>query len=86
MEQTHDVHVAVVFLRFRSQFPELVNRWVSEAAILGTREDRSEKLPDALLELDTGPKIIEFGGSYPKEKVEGFHAYCEDQSLPYELW
>src|SRR5262249_22021500 len=86
MEQTHDVHLAAVFLYFRSQFPELVKNWISEAAILREKEHRGEKLPDAIVQSESGSKVIEFGGAYPKEKVEAFHAYCEENSLPYELW
>lgn len=86
MEQTHDVHLSAVFLQFRSRFPELVKHWLSEAAILRSREDRSEKLPDAVIELDTGPRVIEFGGAYSKEKVASFHEYCSENRFPYELW
>jgi len=30
--------------------------------------------------------VIEFGGSYGKRKVQAFHDYCEEHSLPYEIW
>jgi hypothetical protein len=86
MEQTHDVHLAAVFLLFRNRSPTLVSRWVSEATILRNRDDKFQKLPDAVIEFETGPLVVEFGGAYSKEKVESFHGYCEENSLPYELW
>lgn len=85
-EETHDVHLASVFLHFRGRFPEQVKRWVSEAAILRSRDGSSEKLPDAVIEFDSGPQVVEFGGAYSKEKVQSFHDYCSENSLPYELW
>jgi hypothetical protein len=85
-EQTHDLHLSAVFLLLRNRTPDLVRFWISEAAILRNRDDRSENLPDAILNLDTGPRLIEFGGAYSKEKLEGFHDYCSQNALPYELW
>ena len=63
-----------------------MNFWRSEARILSDREARKEKLPDALLDLPEGLRVIEFGGSYSKSKLEHFHAYCEEQGFPYEVW
>lgn len=85
-EQTHDIHVAAVFLALRSRFPEAVQYWVSEAKLLRSRGERKEKLPDALLDCPWGQRVIEFGGAYSKAKLEGFHEYCSENALPYEIW
>lgn len=85
-EQTHDIHLAAVFLRYRAEAPHLVADWRSEAAILATRSNRREKLPDALIDNGEERRIIEFGGSYGKDKLVAFHEYCEREELPYEIW
>jgi DNA-binding Lrp family transcriptional regulator len=85
-EQTHDIHLSSVFLSLRATDSNLVPRWQSEASILRSREEKREKLPDALLSLPGGPKVIEFGGAYPKGKLAEFHDYCELASMPYEVW
>ena len=85
-EQTHDIHLSAVFLRYRSRSPHLVMSWKSEARILRGRTDRREKLPDAIIEHDDARMIIEFGGSYTKEKLTGFHEYCATEEVGYEVW
>jgi len=85
-EQTHDIHLAGVFLHYRATAPELVCKWTSEAAILRDRDTKREKLPDAMIVDGETRRIIEFGGSYGKEKIESFHDYCINEELPYEIW
>jgi hypothetical protein len=85
-EQTHDIHLASVFLHYRAVSPELVPRWTSEATILERRNGGREKLPDAMVLDGAQRRVIEFGGAYGKEKVEGFHNYCATEDLPYEIW
>jgi hypothetical protein len=85
-EQTHDIHLSAVFLRYRSTAPHLVPSWTSEAHILRGRTDRRERLPDALIEERGARRIVEFGGSYSKQKLAGFHDYCSIEGLPYEVW
>ncbi len=85
-EQTHDIHLAGVFLRYRAEFPNLVLKWTSEAKILRSRDTRREKLPDAMIEDGQTRRVIEFGGAYSREKIEGFHDYCVNANLPYEIW
>jgi hypothetical protein len=43
-------------------------------------------LPDAMIELEGRPHIIEFGGSYSKEKLESFYEYCTGNHFSYEIW
>jgi hypothetical protein len=85
-EQTHDIHLASVFLRYRSVSPELIRQWTSEATILERRNGAREKLPDAMILDGAQRRVIEFGGAYGKEKIEGFHNYCVNEHLPYEIW
>lgn len=85
-EQTHDIHFAAVFLQYRHNQPSLIRNWISEAAILRDREDRREKLPDAIVTDGEMKRVIEFGGSYGRDKIEAFHNYCSEQELPYEIW
>jgi hypothetical protein len=86
-EITHDIHMAAVYLRYRSHDPSCVQNWRSEARILWERGGlKNEKLPDAILDTSEGQRIIEFGGGYAKQKLERFHAYCERIATPYEVW
>jgi hypothetical protein len=85
-EQTHDIHLAAVYLHIRSATPHLARHWESEAEIVEQRGNVSEKLPDAILALPTGKRVIEFGGAYAKEKLQAFHQYCAQNELPYEVW
>lgn len=85
-EQTHDIHLSAVFLRYRAAAPDLVPRWTSEAAILRNRDHRRGKLPDAMVVDGDYCRIIEFGGSYGKKKIEAFHNHCLNEDIPYEIW
>lgn len=86
-EQTHDVHVAAMFLRYRSLKPDLMKYWISEEVIKRTRPKiKGEKLPDAMIRTEDYERVIEFGGEYDKEKLLAFHDYCAGRALPYEIW
>lgn len=93
VERTHDIHMAAVYLVYRSRSPEVLQWWIFEERIkaerklvTGRAKTFGEKLPDAILRTPLGPKAIEFGGAYGKDKVLSFHRYCKDQALPYEIW
>lgn len=88
IERTHDLHFSQVFLLYRSRHPELVPFWIFEEQIKAerSRRARGEKLPDAFLRLESGLRVIEFGGAYGKRKLQAFHHYCEEKSYPYEIW
>lgn len=90
VELTHDIHLSQVFLTYRSRHPELIKHWVFEEQIKSERRRSpsppGEKLPDVVLRLDNGLRVIEFGGAYGKEKLKAFHEYCLHNSLPYEVW
>ncbi len=83
-EETHDVHLAAVYLRLLKADSELASSWIHEEEIKAERESRLGKLPDAVLG-STG-KIIEFGGAYKKAKLVAFHEYCQAKCQEYEVW
>lgn len=86
-EQTHDVHMAALFLRYRKRYPELMKYWLSEEIIKRGRPKRKgEKLPDAIIQAPGYQQVVEFGGEYSKEKLISFHEYCAEKELPYEIW
>ena len=66
--------------------PVSAERWIFEEEIRARRGQVSEKLPDALIELPDGPRIIEFGGAYGRRKLEAFHEYCAGRELRTEIW
>jgi len=82
-EETHDVHLASVYLSYMASNPQLAARWHHEdieIAIPG------QKVPDAIIgEADTRI-AVEFAGKYSREKLLEFHNYCCTESLPYEVW
>jgi len=92
VERTHDIHMAQVFLLYRSHHPKLMRQWVFEEQIKAERRrlvrksTLGEKLPDVILRTSNGPRVIEFGGAYGKDKLVAFHGYCREHSLPYEIW
>ncbi len=85
-QTTHDLHVAEIFLHYRSRNPSVAEIWVGEDEI-ASRGDGGT-IPDAYLRSDDGGigRVIEFGGSYSASRVSDFHAYCSANSLPYEMW
>ena len=86
LQATHDLHVTGVFLRLRERSPEEAALWVPEEKFANKR--RGQKLPDAEIQDSTGHtlRVIEFGGSYPPERVRKVHEDCARRELPYELW
>ena len=86
-EQTHDLHLASVYLLYRERWPELAASWMSEELIRrGRSESFGTKLPDAMIRTDAHQQVVEFGGAYGREKLRDFHRYCSNENLPYALW
>lgn len=83
---THDIHLGALYLKLLREAPTLAAGWIGEDILAPTREH--QKLPDAILHDGEGrPRlVIEFGGSYPRERVQGFHEDCSARGLPYELY
>ena len=86
LQLTHDLHVTSIYLHFLQHDPSSARAWLSEASIAPER--RGQKLPDAILRDPALGRdvVIEFGGSYRKERVELVHADCVRRSLAYQLW
>jgi len=82
-EETHDIHLAAVYLRFRDCEPEAAKSWIHEAQIKSERRQSRGKLPDAIVQKT---RVIEFGGAYKKAKLAAFHKYCEAKGFDYEVW
>lgn len=82
-EETHDLHLSAVYLRFRSTAPDLASSWVHEAQIKSEQKQRRGKLPDAIVSKRC---VIEFGGAYKKQKLAAFHKFCEGKHFDYEVW
>jgi hypothetical protein len=86
IQATHDLHVSAIYLRLLRQDPTEAAGWVSEHVFASLR--KGKKLPDAEIQDRYGRtlKVIEFGGSYPPERVKTVHEDCERRGVPYELW
>jgi hypothetical protein len=86
LQVTHDLHVSAIYLRLLLTDPPQAQRWVSEDVLAPLL--RRKKIPDAELRDQEGrtTKVIEFGGSYPPERIRLVHEDCERRQVPYELW
>jgi hypothetical protein len=86
LQATHDLHVTTVYLHKLKVNPAEASAWVSDAVLAPLR--RGQKLPDAEIHDQNGRtiKVIEFGGSYPPERLRKVHDDCEIRQVPYELW
>lgn len=82
-EATHDIHLAAVYLRMRSELPTRARSWTAEAALA---KGQGVKVPDAMVRDGKYDTAIEFGGVYSAAKLEAFHRYCGRKGLAYELW
>lgn len=84
-EITHDLHLAEIFLKLAGKQPDLVHGWIPEAQLYAEGRGHRERLPDVVVRVDgVDSRVIEFGGSYGKQKLQTFHAQVN--SLPYEVW
>ncbi len=82
-EETHDIHVSAIYLNLRLSAPALAVSWIHEEEIKRERKQSKGKLPDAIV---SHRKVIEFGGAYKKQKLIGFHRFCEANNFEYEVW
>lgn len=84
-EITHDLNLAKVFLWHCRHRPDDAAAWIPEAQLYAEGRGHRERLPDAVVRSDgVDVRVVEFGGSYGKQKLQSFHAQlCE---LPYEVW
>lgn len=85
-EVSHDVGVATLYLQLAKHSEPRAQAWVSEAALASEGWGKGSPLPDAALRDGGGETLIEFAGSYPKDKLEGFHQFCAAAGFAYEVW
>ena len=67
--------------------PALIEHWIDEDRFAPLR--RGQKLPDAVIasDLTSLPTLVlEFGGDYPKSRLQDFHDDNESRGLPYQIW
>lgn len=85
LQATHDLHVSGIYLRLLASNRELAEAWVGEDEL---GHNRGGKLHDAVIQDPEGETrlVIEFGGSYPAERVERVHEHCLREMVPYQLW
>ena len=84
---THDLHLAAVYLALLRSDPVAAKYWISEEQVRLERERLDERIPDAIVRKPGAPpRVIEFGGTYKKPKLEAFHRHCSFHSLAYEIW
>jgi hypothetical protein len=82
-EVTHDLHVAVVFLRMLDELPSRASTWKLETNL---PKGQGVRVPDAIVRDGLDRTAIEFGGLYDRAKLQAFHEYCQGQQMGYELW
>jgi hypothetical protein len=78
-EETHNLHLGEVLVRYRTAQPQLAAKWWGEAAFPKLGFDiKGMKDPDAFLLDPRGQavRIVEFVGSYPAEHLLKFHEHC----------
>lgn len=85
-EASHDVGLAEVFVRLLLSDPVRAARWVSESFLSSDGWGAGCPLPDAAIHLEAATTLIEFGGSYPRQKLLDFHLFCEIHGYAYEVW
>lgn len=86
-EQTHDLHLAAVYLKLRQADPSAAMFWKSEAELLTSpTRSPSDRLPDALIDHPAVPRVVEFGGAYRRDKLVDFHQWCANAGYAYEVW
>jgi len=84
VERSHDINLSRVYLIYRER--GALPGWTFEEELRGNRRHRTEPLPDVVIDIGESRRIVEFGGAYPKAKLDRFHAYCKEHSFPYEIW
>lgn len=84
---THDLHVSEIYLRLYQTNPDLACQWMGEE-LRKSGQEYGEKLPDAVIADESGHPVraIEFGGRYPKKRVQAFFEHCVQRNLAFELW
>ena len=84
-QATHDLHMAALYVRFRTIKDAADARWLPERAL---RARVHERLPDALIVDAQGTPLraLDFGGSANAWRIAKLYAYARRYDLPFELW
>jgi len=90
-EVTHDLHLAQVYLRYRTDRPQVAAAWRAEWMPRARQRSRTGRVaprpkPDAFAKTPDGGLVIEFIGHYTRQRIETLHMYCETRGYCYELW
>ncbi len=85
-EVSHDITLGGVYLRWLGLRCRPGDNWISEARLRGLGYGGRASLPDAMVESGGRRLVIEVGGEYPARKLASFHAFCQKERLPYEIW
>jgi hypothetical protein len=83
---THDLHVAEIFLAYRSMGFDVHKRWVGEDRIPDVWPIRVR--PDALVLDAEGQflRAVEYGGDYSIDRLRELHNALARIWLAYEIW
>jgi hypothetical protein len=76
-----------MYLAVRQLSPATALNWIDEDRLAPFR--RHQKLPDAVIACDLRalPELVlEFGGNYPKSRLQAFHEDNEMRGLSYQIW
>ena len=93
-EGSHDLSLGALYLHHEAVYPARAQRWSSESQLYAEGWGRNSVLPDAVVREGVVDGIherervvaIELAGRYSKAKLHGFHTFCYEEGLPYELW
>jgi DNA-binding Lrp family transcriptional regulator len=88
-EVSHDIHVSSVYLWYRERDAECDRLWESEDTFMSWGCLETARVPDAIYFADSGfvedGTIIDFGGSYSKQKLEAMHDEYS-RICRYQIW
>lgn len=84
LEQTHDLHLAAVYLLKRSTNQLHAESWRPEESIRSASGPNT-KLPDAVVGREQ-TTVIDFVGRYTEPRLEQLHDYCQQRAWGYEFW
>ena len=86
LQASHDLGLAGLYLHFRCVRPNEAICWLGEHA--RSPVELKNQQPDAVLldSMKEPVKAIEYGGLYNAKRLERFHRWCQQRSLPYEIW
>ena len=85
-ELTHDIHLSTIYLKLHKADPVLAATWQSEADYAAKASVRDVRIPDATVKFNERLRIVDFGGSYSKKKLQDIHRFWSASETEYEVW